>query len=114
MVAGVIRAGVPRPQNPGEDLPAAGREQRVEPEPALVMPSRPLLLGMNADRGRVEIQDHPGRRCPGLPRPLASKSTCLTDPVDLRLPDREQYPPGRRHRRDVPEQRGLPREHREI
>ena len=69
---------------------------------------------MDADRRRVEIQDHPARSRPGLPRPLASKSTCLTDPFDLRLADREQHTPGRRHRRDAPEQRALASEHREI
>ena len=114
VVLRVVRAGVPGPQDPGQHLPSAGREQRVEAEPALVVPGRQLLLGMNTDRGRVEIKDHPARGRPGLPRPLASQRACLANPLDLRAPDREQHPSGRRHRRDIPEQRGLPLKHREI
>ena len=59
VVLGVVRAGVPGPEDPGQDLPPAGHDQRVEPEPALVMPGRLLLLGVHIDRGRVEVEDHP-------------------------------------------------------
>lgn len=64
--------GCARPQNPREDLPPAAGQQRVEPEPALAMVSRPLLLGMDRDRCRVEVEDHTPRCCARLPRPSAS------------------------------------------
>ena len=47
VIFGVVRAGVPRPQDPGEHLPPAGHEQRVEAEPALVVAGRVLLLGVH-------------------------------------------------------------------
>ena len=114
VIAGVVRAGVPGPQNTGQHLPLAAHEQRVEAEPALVVPGRVLLLGMDADRGRIEIEDHTVRSRSRLPRPLASQGACPADPVDLRLPDREQQPPGGGHRRDITEQCALPREHSEV
>jgi hypothetical protein len=54
LILGVIRAGVPGPQHTGQHLPPQGRGQRVEAEPAPVVAGRQLLLGMDADRGRVE------------------------------------------------------------
>ena len=44
----VVRAGVPGPQNPGQHLTSAADEQRVEAEPALVVPGCQLLLRMDA------------------------------------------------------------------
>src|SRR5271154_5951369 len=107
MVLRILCASVPGPQTPGEHLPATGREQRVETEPTLVMAGCELLLGMDADRGRVEIKDHPARGCSCLPRPSSCHGASLTDPVDLRLPDREQHPTRRGNRGQAPEQRRL-------
>jgi hypothetical protein len=73
-----------------------------------------FLLGMDRDRCRVEVEDHTLGSRPVLPRPFASNSTRLAHPIKLRLADREQHPSRRRNRRDVPEQRGLPGQHREI
>jgi hypothetical protein len=114
MVAGIVRAGVPWPQHPGQDLSTAGHEQRVEAEPALVVSGGQLLLGMDADRGRVEIEDHTrgGRSC--LPRPPTGERVCPTNTLDLALADREQHPSRGGNGCDLAEQRRLPRERREI
>jgi hypothetical protein len=69
---------------------------------------------MNADRRRVEIQDHPVRRRARVPRALAGERPGLTNPFKLALADLEQHPPGCRHRREPPEQRALARQHSEV
>ena len=114
VILGVVRAGVPWPEDPGQHLPAAGRDQRVEPEPALVMPGRLLLLGVHIDRGRVEVEDHPLRRRARRPRPRTSRCPGRPDPCKLRLADRLHHPPRRRHRRDLAEQRLLTGQRRQI
>ena len=114
VILGVVRTSVPRPQDPREHLSATGHQQRVEAEPALVMPGRVLLLGVHVDRGGVEVEDHPVRRGARRPRPRASGRPGRADPSELVLPDREHHPPRRRDRRHIPEQRRLARQGREV
>src|ERR1035437_7120269 len=95
MILGVVGTGVSWPQDPGEHLSPAASEQRVEPEAALVVAGCLVLLGVDGDRCRVEVEDHTRRGGPRLPRPTTSHSACMTDQIDLRLADREQHPPRR-------------------
>jgi hypothetical protein len=114
MIRGVVGARVPWPQDPREDLASTGGEQRIEPEPALVMAGRVFLLGVDRDRCRVEIEDHTLGSRARLPRPPASDRTRLSDQIKLCLSDREQHPPRRRDRRDITEQRRLTGRHSEV
>ena len=85
----------------------------MNPNAALVMAGGVLLLGVDvigvASKSRIT------RREPPPPAtPAREHGTRLADPVKLRLADREQHPPRRRNRRNVPEQRRLTGQHREV
>ena len=72
MVIGVVGTGVAGPQNRRRRLPAAGHQQRIEAEPALVVTGRALLVRMGRDRRRVEVENHlRGRRASRRARALA-------------------------------------------
>ena len=64
VIGGRGRPGVTRAQQPSQRLPGpAGamigeRQQRVEPEPALVVRRRALLVRMRPHQGGVQIHDH--------------------------------------------------------
>src|SRR5271165_191866 len=114
MILGVVSAGVPWPQDTSQHLPLAGHDQRVETEAALVMASRMLLLGMDADRCRIEIEPHLAGRCASRPGASAGNRARPTDLVDLYLAELQKHPTRRRDRRELPEQRWLPSERRQI
>src|SRR5215217_5931142 len=77
----------PGPQDRGQHLPTAADQQRVEPEPALVVTGGALLVGVRGDRRRVEVEDHflgrgTGRPCPCprlRARPAQAVKLCLAD-----------------------------------
>ena len=104
MVLRVVRAGVPGPEDTRQQLPPAGDQQRVEAEPALVMPGCLLLLGVHVDRSGIEVEDHPLGCRARRPRTGASSCPRRPDPFQLALADRQQHPPRGRHRRHLPEQ----------
>jgi hypothetical protein len=108
VVGGVVGARVAGPQDPGQDLTAAGNQQRVEPEPAFVMPGRVFFVGVHVDRCRVELHDHTTRCAASLPRALASARTGLANAVELTLTNAEQHPARGRDGRHITEQRRLP------
>src|SRR5580704_7378245 len=98
MILGVVRACVPGAQDTREHLPAAGHDQRVEPEAALVMAGRMLLLGMDADRCRIEIESDLAGLCASGPGPSAGNRTRPPNLFDLDLAELQKDPPRRRDR----------------
>ncbi len=116
MIASIVGAGVARPKDARPNLSSAGNDQRLQPKPALVMAGRLFLLGVNVDRGSVEVKDHPlgrGTRRP-RPRPSPGDGPRRADPGELILADRQHQPPRRGDRRDPPEQRCLAGQRRKV
>jgi hypothetical protein len=63
VVAGVVGAGVARPQQAGQRLTPGGPvgavevgEQRMKAEAALVGAGRPVLVGVRGDQRRVDVR----------------------------------------------------------
>ena len=111
VIGGGVRPGVPRAQHHRERLPRLIRirAERVEPVPVLVVPGRPLLLGVRGDQRRVHIDRKPAGRTVQLPEPLACAGVRRAQRVQhprLRR-DPVEHPERGRVRRDRPEQRVL-------
>ena len=112
VIVGVVGAGVAGPQDRGQHLTPARGQQRVKPEPALVVAGRELLVRMRGDRRRVEVEYHLLGRRPDRPCPRPGLRGA--QPVQLCLAHRQKHPPRRRDRRHLPEQRRLGSERDQI
>ena len=116
MISGGVGPGVAGTQDPRQGFVGGvqEREQRMEPEPLLVVRGRALLLRVGRHEGSVEV-DHVeagvGSRRPNLPAGLGSGRR---DPLERSTVDGFQGPPRRRRRGDLAEQVGLVAEHSQI
>jgi hypothetical protein len=106
LIGGVVGARVAGAQQAGQHLAATTHQQRVRPEPALVVPGRALLLGARSP-GSNRVQGSPRQG----PRPSATPArgpkparggSCRA----RRHPAKPSRPRGR-HRRHHPAQRRL-------
>ena len=111
-----VRSGVTRSQDPGQCFTGGvqERQQRMEPEPALVRRSRTGLVRMRGDQRRVEI-DHVElwvrARCP---HPCPRRGSSCRNPTQCVVIDGFQGAPSRRCRRHLTEQIRLIAQHRKI
>jgi hypothetical protein len=69
---------------------------------------------VDADRRRVEVEDHTLWSCACLPGPFASDRSGLANPFDLALINGQQHPPRGGDRGHFDEQRRLAREDRQV
>jgi hypothetical protein len=114
VIGGVVGAGVAGSQDTGQHLAAARGQQRVKPEPALVVPGRVLLVRMRGDRRRIEVEDHFLGSRARRPGPRSRLGARRAQALKLCLTDRQKHPPCGRDRRDVPEQRRLRAERDQV
>ena len=116
MISGVVRTGPSGTQQPGERFAALIeiRDDRREPEPALVGRGRVLLLGMRVEECPIDVDDDLVRRRPRGPRPstrFGARHRDVAQPLGV---DRVEHPEHRRVRSDRSEQLGLVAQHRDV
>ena len=111
-----VRRRVARPQDPGEGFAVVGEaEHRVEPEPALVVRRRALLvLGVDLDQRRVDVQHHRPRRRRRRPHRRSGLGARRAQRVEHDRVDGVEAAPDRRVRRHRAEQRRLITQRRHV
>ena len=105
-----VRCRVPRTKDPGERFASRVEEteHRMEPEPALEMRRRTLLLfGVDLDQRRIDIQRHLGWRCARRPRVGTCPRTRGAQRSEHPRVDSVERAPDRRCRRDLSEDHRL-------
>ena len=84
VIAGSVRSGVARPQNPGQGFTGGvqERQERMMPEPTLVRGGSALLVGMRRDQGGIDVDHIEAGVDTGGPHPTTRRSPRLGDPVE--------------------------------